>query len=79
MNSRIQFLAAVAMFLAAQPSFAVQGLAIDLGARLGLTLGSILPTDLGGSLPIDVGVGGALTVATASLVIGIQLIRRKKK
>jgi hypothetical protein len=52
-------------------------LGVPMGVSLGATLGQVMGFSLGSVLPIAG--GGLLTVAAASLVVGICLVRRKKK
>jgi len=52
-------------------------LGISLGTALGAVLGSALGSPLGQVLSVNG--GGLLTVAAASLVAGILIVRRKKR
>ena len=52
-------------------------LGVVMGTGLGVVMGRVLGFSLGSVLPIAG--GGLLTVAAASLVVGICLVRRKKK
>ena len=52
-------------------------LGTPMGGPLGVTLGEVLGFSLGSALPIAS--GGLLIVAAASLMIGIAIVRRKKK
>jgi hypothetical protein len=52
-------------------------LGVPMGVNLGTVLGQVMGFSLGSVLPIAG--GGLLTVAAASLVVGIFLVRRKKK
>jgi len=49
---------------------------IALGAELGRSLSAILGESLGGTLPFEL--GGVAAISALSLIIGAQLIKRKK-
>jgi hypothetical protein len=71
--NRIQNLCTAAtLAVIAQPSIA----GIELGARLGEPLSVTLVEALGGVLPA--GIGGAAGITALALIIGAQVIKRKK-
>tara|TARA_R110002110_G_scaffold415561_1_gene650740 strand:+ start:37512 stop:37739 length:228 start_codon:yes stop_codon:yes gene_type:complete len=72
-----QHLITLAVLTAAQPALAGQSLGRPLGTELGNVLGSALSAPLGGALPAEF--GGVAAIAAIGLVLGIQLVRRKKK
>jgi hypothetical protein len=65
--------ALVALSTTAQMSLAGRPLGVDLGSELGTQLGSVV----GQSLPV--GLGGIVGITAISLIIGIQLVKRKNK
>jgi predicted MFS family arabinose efflux permease len=52
-------------------------LGLALGNSLSAVLGGVLPQALGSALPL--GIGGAAGIAALSLIMGVQLIKRKNK
>jgi len=60
---------------------ALAGEGVPLGATLGVTLGRVLGGVLGAPLgtALPIASGGLLSVAAASLVLGICIVRRKQK
>lgn len=61
------------------PTVAMAGgtLGTPMGDALGFTLGQVFGVSLGSLLPVAS--GGLLIVAAASLMIGISIVRRKRK
>ena len=53
------------------------GLPVVVGDPVGNPLGSVVSAVVGQSVPV--GIGGVAALASISLIIGIQLIKRKKK
>jgi hypothetical protein len=49
----------------------------SLGTPLGGVLGVRLPVDLGTALPV--GLGGVAAVGAISLILGVQLLKRRNK
>ena len=49
---------------------------INVGESVGNILGVILPVEAGGAVPL--GIGGMAVIAALSLIIGSQLIKRRK-
>ena len=62
---------------AAAPVLAGNPLGNPLGRPLGGALGVALPVDLGTALPV--GLGGVAAVGAISLILGVQLLKRRKK
>jgi hypothetical protein len=60
---------------------ASQVVGISVGAAVGEALGAVvgteLPAALGNALPV--GVGGVAAITALSLIVGIQLVKRKKR
>ena len=65
------------VLLISENVIAGNGLGTPVGRGLGDALGSALGGTLGALLPI--GVGSALGLGAIGLIIGIQLVKRKKK
>lgn len=65
----------------AQPALAVQAVGRPVGTRVGAVLSNVVGIDLpvlvGGALPTSL--GGIAAIGALSLVVGIQLIRRRRK
>ena len=70
-----------AILCATSPVMASQVVGISVGAAVGEALGAVvgteLPAALGNALPV--GVGGVAAITALSLIVGIQLVKRKKR
>lgn len=79
MNIKTIAIATLALAATAQPAFAVQPVGTHLANVIGthLSLGVHLPPSIGGAMPV--GFGGVAAIAAVSLVLGVQLIKRRKK
>lgn len=67
-----KLLVGAGLFILTQQAFAGLPLGVDLGLQLGGVLSSVLPAALPGSA------GGAAGIAALTLVVGAQLIKRRK-
>lgn len=77
MISRWNLVAIAALVSVAQPAIAVTRVGVDLGQVVGRVVGDQLPLALGSALPA--GMGGVAGIAALSLVIGVQLVKRRRK
>lgn len=70
-----------ALLGAASAAMASQPMGIPVGTAVGEALGAVvgteLPAALGNALPV--GVGGVAAITALSLIVGIQLVKRKKR
>jgi len=62
-----------AILCVAAPTMASQ----PLGIAVGSVVGTQLPIAVGSALPV--GIGGVAAITAVSLIVGIQLVRRKKR
>jgi hypothetical protein len=71
----------LAILAVTQPALAGQDVGAPVGTTVGRSVGSLVGADLsaavGAALPT--GIGGVAAIAALSLVVGIQLIKRRKK
>ncbi len=75
--SNYKALTAIAILCTVPYAHAVQPVGTRVGDPLGVFLSVDLPVALGGALPI--GLGGVASIAAVALVLGVQLIRRRRK
>lgn len=70
-----------ALLCTAAPTMASQPMGITVGTAVGEALGAVvgaeLPVAVGNALPV--GIGGVAAITALSLVVGIQLVKRKKR
>ena len=79
--SKYPSFAALTLLAGAQPALAAVAVGNPVGTAVGDALGSVVGVDLsaavGGALPI--GLGGVAAIAGLSLIIGVQLVKRRQK
>jgi len=66
-----------ALLCTTAPTMAGISVGTPVGEALSVVVGTQLPTAVGNALPV--GIGGVAAITAVSLIVGIHLVRRKKR